>query len=470
MTPTAVLLSLCYITAAVLFILCLRGLSGPQTARRGLVLGEVGMLIAVVGTLLHREIVTYEWIIAGILVGSTIGVAISAWIPMTKMPERIAFSHAFGGLATALVGVAEYMRESEALTLFKMGALGFETFLGFLTFTGSLMAYGKLQGVITGAPVTWKFQNYLNIGLFFGAIGGVGYIVFLHATGGDHQLMNAIFFGIAGVGLALGVMAVLPIGGADMPVVISLLNSYAGLAACATGFALGSQILIISGALDGSSGLLLSMLMSKAMNRSFANVLFGAFGTALEPGGKGAPQIAKSYNEATVEDAGAVLKASQTVIFVPGYGMAVSQAQHAVRDLAASLERRGVEVKYAIHPVAGRMPGHMNVLLAEANVPYDKLFDLDDINDDFARTDAVIIVGANDVVNPAAKKDPSSPIYGMPVFNVEHSRSVIVLKRSMNPGFSGVENELFFQANTMMVLGDAKKTILSMIGELKEGH
>jgi NAD(P) transhydrogenase subunit beta len=282
--------------------------------------------------------------------------------------------------------------------------------------------------------------------------------------------MNEVFFGVAGTGLALGVMAVLPIGGADMPVVISLLNSYAGLAACATGFALGSQILIISGALDGSSGLLLSMLMSKAMNRSFANVLFGAFGTALEPGKGPAQMTAKSYNEATVEDAGAVLKASQSVIFVPGYGMAVSQAQHAVRDLAASLERRGVEVKYANHPVAGRMPGHMNVLLAEANVPYDKLFDLDDINDDFARTDAVIIVGANDVVNPAAKKDPSSPIYGMPVFNVEHSRSVIVLKRSMNPGFSGVENELFFQQNTMMVLGDAKKTLLSMIGELKEGH
>jgi NAD(P) transhydrogenase subunit beta len=459
---SVVLLSLCYVVAAVLFILCLRGLSGPQSARRGLVLGEVGMFIAVVGTLLHKEIVTYEWIIAGILAGSTIGVAISAWIPMTKMPERIAFSHAFGGLATALVGVAEYMREGEGLPLFKMGALGFETFLGFLTFTGSLMAYGKLQGVITGAPVTWKFQNYINIGLFVGSLLAIGWLV-------GHPGEQRLFFGIAGTGFALGVMAVLPIGGADMPVVISLLNSYAGLAACATGFALGSQILIISGALDGSSGLLLSLLMSKAMNRSFANVLFGAFGTALEPGA-GAPQLAKAYNEATVEDAGAVLKASQSVIFVPGYGMAVSQAQHAVRDLAASLERRGVEVKYAIHPVAGRMPGHMNVLLAEANVPYDKLFDLDDINDDFARTDAVIVVGANDVVNPAAKKDPSSPIYGMPVFNVEQSRSVIVLKRSMNPGFSGVENELFFQANTMMVLGDAKKTLLSMLGELKEGH
>jgi NAD(P) transhydrogenase subunit beta len=462
-TPAAIFISLCYLVAAVLFILCLRGLSSPEGARRGLVLGEIGMLIAVVGTLLHKDIVRYEWILAGLVLGSGIGVAISAWIPMTKMPERIAFSHAFGGLATALVGVAEYMREAESLTYFKVGALGLETFLGFLTFTGSIMAFGKLQGVITGAPVTWKGQNYINIGLFFGTIAAVGLLVF-------RRDLHQVFFGIAGTGLALGVMAVLPIGGADMPVVISLLNSYAGLAACATGFALGSQILIISGALDGSSGLLLSLLMSKAMNRSFANVLFGAFGTALEPGQAGAAQLAKGYNEATVEDAGAVLKASQSVIFVPGYGMAVSQAQHAVRDLAASLERRGVDVKYAIHPVAGRMPGHMNVLLAEANVPYDKLFDLDNINDDFARTDAVIVVGANDVVNPAAKKDPASPIYGMPVFNVEQSRSVIVLKRSMNPGFSGVENELFFQANTMMVLGDAKKTLLAMIAELKEGH
>jgi H+-translocating NAD(P) transhydrogenase subunit beta len=461
-TPTATVLSLCYLVASILFILCLRGLSSPESARRGLVLGEVGMLIAVVGTLLHKDIIRYDWILGGIVLGSGIGVAISGWIPMTKMPERIAFSHAFGGLATALVGVAEYSREAEHLTYFKMGALGFETFLGFLTFTGSLMAFGKLQGVITGAPVTWKGQNIANIALFFAALVGIGVLV-------GHRELTQVFFAIAGTGLALGVMAVLPIGGADMPVVISLLNSYAGLAACATGFALGSQILIISGALDGSSGLLLSLLMSKAMNRSFANILFGAFGTALEPG-HAAVQTAKSYNEATVEDAGAVLKASQSVIFIPGYGMAVSQAQHAVRDLAASLERRGIEVKYAIHPVAGRMPGHMNVLLAEANVPYDKLFDLDDINDDFARTDAVIVVGANDVVNPAAKKDASSPIYGMPVFNVEQSRSVIVLKRSMNPGFSGVENELFFQPNTMMVLGDAKKTLLSMIAELKEGH
>jgi len=304
----------------------------------------------------------------------------------------------------------------------------------------------------------------MNIGAFFGTIALLGYQVVF-----PNDAPQWMFVAMCVSGLALGVLAVLPIGGADMPVVISLLNSYAGLAACATGFALKSNILIISGALDGSSGLILSMMMSKAMNRSFANVVFGAFGTAEGTAAPSTGGPAKGYNEATVEDAAAVLIASQSVIVVPGYGMAVSQAQHAVRDLAAALEKRGTDVKYAIHPVAGRMPGHMNVLLAEANVPYDVLYDLDMINDDFARTDAVLVVGANDVVNPGAKTDTSSPIYGMPVFNVEQARSVIVLKRSMNTGFSGVENELFFLPNTMMVLGDAKKTILSLVNEVKGG-
>jgi len=457
-----------YLVAAIGFILCLRGLSSPASARRGILLGELGMFIAVVATLLSKEILKFDFIAIGMVIGAIIGTAISLRIPMTKMPERIAFSHAFGGLATALVGVSEYYNHflsghhGEPLGGFQIGALGFESFLGFLTFTGSIMAFSKLQGVITGAPITYKGQNFVNIGLFVASLGALVFLV----VSPDNP---AVFFAICGTGLALGIMAVLPIGGADMPVVISLLNSYAGLAACATGFAIGAPILIISGALDGSSGLLLSLLMSKAMNRSFANVLFGAFGTQIEPSAAPAG-AAQPFNEATVDDAAAVLKASQSLIVVPGYGMAVAQAQHAVRDLAASLEKRGVDVKYAIHPVAGRMPGHMNVLLAEANVSYDHLFDLDDINDDFARTDAVLIVGANDVVNPAAKKDPKSPIYGMPVFNVEQSRSIIVLKRSMNPGFSGVENELFFLPNTMMVLGDAKKTLLGLIGALKEGH
>ncbi|MFO0736515.1 MAG: NAD(P)(+) transhydrogenase (Re/Si-specific) subunit beta [Labilithrix sp.] len=466
------IIDLAYLVASVLFILCLRGLSSPENGRRGVFLGELGMLIAVVATLIKTEVVRYDFIVAGLLIGSTIGVAISAKLPMTKMPERIAFSHAFGGLATSLVGVAEHLKMNEAMahgvapSRLEIGALGFEVFLGALTFTGSIMAFGKLQGVITGAPVTWKGQNVMNIGAFFGALAVLAYQV---AVPGSPDWM---FFMVVATGFALGILAVLPIGGADMPVVISLLNSYAGLAACATGFALKSNILIISGALDGSSGLLLSILMSKAMNRSFANVLFGAFGTgdsAASPAAAG-NAAGRSFNEATIEDASAVLQASQSVIVVPGYGMAVSQAQHAVRDLAAALEKRGCEVKYAIHPVAGRMPGHMNVLLAEANVPYDALYDLDMINDDFARTDAVLVVGANDVVNPAAKTDPQSPIYGMPVFNVEASRSVIVLKRSMNTGFSGVENELFFHGNTMMVLGDAKKTLIGLFNAMKEGH
>jgi proton-translocating NAD(P)+ transhydrogenase subunit beta len=415
-----------------------------------------------VGTLFISRIVDYKWIILGLIGGSLFGTAISAKIPMTRMPERIAFSHSFGGLATAFVGVSEYYDHHYIIeSHFQMMALTFECFLGFMTFTGSMIAFGKLGEFITGAPITYKGQNYVNFILFGGAL---VLVIFLVISPTHPEL----FYALCATGFVLGFLAVIPIGGADMPVVISLLNSYAGLAACATGFAIDSKVLIISGALDGSSGLLLSLLMSKAMNRSFSNVLFGAFGTVMEPGQGVA--VAKSFNEATVEDAAAVLKASQSMIVVPGYGMAVSQAQHAVRDLAAALERRGVEVKYAIHPVAGRMPGHMNVLLAEANVPYDHLFDLDDINDDFARTDAVLIVGANDVVNPAAKKDPNSPIYGMPVFNVEQSRSVLVLKRSMNPGFSGVENELFFQPNTMMVLGDAKKTLLNLIQALKEGH
>jgi H+-translocating NAD(P) transhydrogenase subunit beta len=461
------LLSLSYLIASILFILCLRGLSSPENGKKGVVYGEVGMLIAVVATLLDAKIVSYGWIAAGLMLGSTVGVAISLRIPMTKMPERIALSHAFGGLATALVGISEFYNHQHAhlepLNAFTTSALAFEVFLGSLTFTGSLMAFGKLQGIIGGTPITFPGINLVNIAMFIGAL------LVTIALGVMPSAPHELFYGLSVMGLIVGITGVLPIGGADMPVVISLMNSYAGLAAAATGFALNQPILIIAGALDGSSGFLLSMMMSKAMNRSFSNVLFGAFGTG---GGTAATGTAtggaqRSYNEASLEDAVAVLKASESVIVVPGYGMAVSQAQHAVRDLAAALAKQGTDVKYAIHPVAGRMPGHMNVLLAEANVPYDALFDLDMINDDFSRTDAVLIVGANDVVNPAAKTDPKSPIYGMPVFNVDQARSVIALKRSMNTGFSGIENELFFAPNTMMVLGDAKKTILALCSGLK---
>ncbi len=459
-------LQLAYLVASILFILALRGLASPESARRGILLAEIGMLIAVVGTLLHKDIVNYTWIAVAMAIGSVIGGAISIWIPMTKMPERIAFSHAFGGLAAALVGVAEYYTSIHAgtsLGALKMGALGFECYLGALTFTGSLMAYGKLQGLITGAPVTYPLQNASNIALFFGAAAMAIYMVFFPG----HE---AVFYGMLGVGFLLGVLLVLPIGGADMPVVISLLNSYAGLAACATGFALQNNILIIAGALDGASGFLLSIMMSKAMNRSFANVIFGAFGTGEATPGAALPAASggASYNEGTVEEAAEILRAAQSVIVIPGYGMAVSQAQHAVRDLMNQLLARGASVKYAIHPVAGRMPGHMNVLLAEANVPYDQLFDLDDINDDFAQTDVVLVVGANDVVNPAAKRNPKSPIFGMPIFNVEAAKTAIVLKRSMNTGFAGIENDLFVAPNTMMVLGDAKKTLTSLNGAVKE--
>jgi len=461
---SASFLNLSYLIASVCFVLALTGLSHPKHARRGILLGVIGMAIAVAATLFHPSIVNYKWIIPGLLLGSIIGAGMSIWIPMTKMPERIALSHSFGGLAAALVGVSEYYTHGVHLSVVTRTALGLEVFLGFLTFTGSLMAFGKLQGFITGAPITYKGQNFSNIGMFIVSL--IMLVVFV-----IDPSRAELFYAMCVTGFALGVLAVLPIGGADMPVVISLLNSYAGLAASATGFALGNNVLIIAGALDGTSGFLLSMMMSKAMNRSFGNVIFGAFGTG---DGGAAPAVAlppgASVNQATIEDAVSVLNAAQSVIVIPGYGMAVSQAQHAVRDLAAALEAKGATVKYAIHPVAGRMPGHMNVLLAEANVPYDQLFDLDDINDEFARTDAVLVVGANDVVNPAAKKNPKSPIYGMPVFNVEQARSVLVLKRSMNTGFSGIDNELFFAPNTMMVLGDAKKTLLGMVAGVKQGE
>jgi NAD(P) transhydrogenase subunit beta len=455
--------SFLYLIASVCFILALQGLSSPTRARQGNLVGAFGMLVAVVGTLLYAHILTFLWIAIGLMIGSAIGAAMSIWIPMTKMPERIALSHSFGGLAAALVGVSEYHHRLGAGTLdrFTMGALGLEVFLGFLTFTGSLMAFGKLQGLISGAPLTYKGQNATNITMFFAALALLVLLV-------RDPSYSVLFYAMGLLGLAVGVLAVLPIGGADMPVVISLLNSYAGLASAATGFALGNYVLIIAGALDGTSGFLLSMKMSQAMNRSFANVLFGAFGAQPDTpaGSTGGP--AANYNLATVDDAVGVLTAAQTVIVVPGYGMAVSQAQHAVRELAQSLEANGATVKYAIHPVAGRMPGHMNVLLAEANVPYDQLYDLDDINDEFARTDVALVVGANDVVNPAAKNNPGSPIYGMPVFNVDQAHAVIVLKRSVATGFAGIENDLFVQPNTMMVLGDAKKTLREFIAGVKE--
>jgi NAD(P) transhydrogenase subunit beta len=452
-----------YLVASLCFIMTLQQLSSPKTARRGVALGVFGMSAAVLGTaFLHPTIETYRWILMAFIVGSLIGGALS-FIPMTKMPERIALSHAFGGLAAALVGIAEFQHHAShgEISAITTGALGFEVYFGLITFTGSLMAFGKLQGFITGAPITYPGQNFTNLAMFGTALGALVWVMI-------DPTQFTVFLAIGAAGLILGVLFVLPIGGADMPVVVSLLNSYAGLAAAATGFALDNKVLIIAGALDGTSGLLLSLMMSKAMNRSFANVLFGAFGTG-DAGPATAPvggPTNANINVQSIEDAADLFKSAQSVIIVPGYGMAVSQAQHAVKDLAAALENNGATVRYAIHPVAGRMPGHMNVLLAEANVPYDQLFDLDDINDDFRQTDIALIVGANDIVNPSAKTNPQSPIYGMPVFNVDQSRTVMVLKRGLGSGFSGIENDLFAMPNTVMVLGDARKTLQAVVAEL----
>ena len=456
------IIQLLYLAASVLFIQGLRGLGDPKTARRGVMWAEFGMACAIVGTLLQQEIISYTWIAVGGLIGSTIGIAMGLWIPMTKMPERIALSHAFGGLAVVLVGLVEYLNHRSELGTLQMTATGLECALGALTFTGSLMAFGKLQGILPGRPLTFPGQNAMNGLVIIATLA----LLVVNVVMPGH---DALFWALPTLGALLGVTLVLPIGGADMPVVICLLNSYAGLAASATGFALGNNVLIICGALDGGSGFVLGMMMSKAMNRSFTNVLFGAFGTGGDApvATAGAANAGPLPNEATLDDAADVLRAARSLIIVPGYGMAVSQAQHVCRDLANTLAAQGTQVRYAIHPVAGRMPGHMNVLLAEANVPYDQLFDLDSINDDFNATDAVLVVGANDVVNPAARTNPGSPIYGMPVFNVEQARSTIVLKRSANPGFAGIDNELFTKPNTMMVYGDAKKTVAGMLALLK---
>jgi NAD(P) transhydrogenase subunit beta len=457
------LIQAAYLAASVLFILGLRGLTAPDKARRGMQLAALGMLVAVLGTLIDFRIVEFKWIVLGLVLGSIVGAAISIWMPMTAIPQRTAISHAFGALAATLVGMSHYDYVTrvlgEQVSGVDMAALGFEVMFGSLTITGSLMAFAKLQELLPSAPVTYKFQNETNIGLFILVVLMFTYLSFTTSDSASHAL---VFYLMVLVGLAVGVLIVIPIGGADMPVVISLLNSYAGLASAATGFALGNNVLIIAGALDGASGFLLSILMSKAMNRSFANVLFGAFGTPVAAG-EGTAAVDKTVRGISVEDVAAQLAYAREVIVVPGYGMAVAQAQHQVAELAELLEKRGVEVKFAIHPVAGRMPGHMNVLLAEANVPYDKLFEMAEINDEFSRADVALVIGANDVVNPAARNDPSSPIYGMPILNADQAKSVIVLKRSMNPGFAGIENPLFYDPQCAILFGDAKSSLLKLL-------
>jgi NAD(P) transhydrogenase subunit beta len=461
--PRVVVYRVSLLIASLCFLVGLRMLTNPETARRGMQVAVFGMVLGVLGTLVHKDIVNYWWIIGGLVVGTVIGVPMGLLIPMTKMPERIALSHAGGGLAVALVGIGEYLEgHPQGHGGFAMGSVGFEVLMGAITFTGSLMAFGKLAEILPGKPMTFKGQNALNFMLLATALG-----ILVTLVVSPH--LSTVFYAEVGLALLLGILLVLPIGGADMPVVICLLNSYAGLAASASGFALDNNVLIICGALDGGSGFILAMIMSKAMNRSFANVLFGAFGSdgaaAGGGGGKGG-----NVREGTVEDAAELLKIAQSVIIVPGYGMAVAQAQHATRDLANAMSANSTNVKYAIHPVAGRMPGHMNVLLAEANVPYDQLYELDAINDEFQRTDVAIVVGANDVVNPAAKTTPGSPIFGMPILNVDQAKAVIVLKRSMKPGFAGIENELFVLPQTMMVFGDAKATLGKVTAAMKGGH
>ena len=437
-----------YIIAAGCFILALKWLSRPSTARRGVTIGEIGMAIAILGALITKGM-TYNWIIVGLVLGAIIGLPLAIFMPMKDVPQRTALSHSFGGLAAAVVGTAEFYLHARAgatpLTHFEMVALILEVLLGYLTFTGSLMAFGKLQELLPSRPMVYKGQNAVNLTLFAIAVAIGVYLV-------ADPSKTALFPVLAGLSLLFGVLLIIPIGGADMPTVISLLNSYAGLSASAMGFVLNNPLLIVAGALDGSSGLILSIIMCKAMNRSFTNVLFGGFGQVAQAGGA---TEQRPYRSGSAEEAASILEVASRVVVVPGYGMAVAQAQHKVRELYDSLTKAGVDVKFAIHPVAGRMPGHMNVLLAEADVPYDQLKEMDDANPEFQRTDVSLVIGANDVTNPAAKNTPSSPIYGMPILEVADSQSVIVIKRSMNPGFAGIENELYYDPKTEMLFGDA---------------
>jgi NAD(P) transhydrogenase subunit beta len=453
------IIELSYLAATALFILALKWMSSPITAKRGIRAGELGMLLAIVGTLLHPGIVNYTWIIAALAAGTIIGLPLGM-VHMTAVPQRTALSHAFGALCVTLVGTAEYYLQTPGVTRFVMAVLALEVILGSLTFTGSLMAAGKLQELLPQRPITYRGQNIVNLGLLAIAVGLAVFLVL-------HPSQTWAFPIIVVISLTFGVLMIIPIGGADMPTVISLLNSYAGLSAAAMGFVLQSKLLIIAGALDGASGFILSVNMSKAMNRSFANVLFGAFGQVQPMAGS--TEEAKPVKTATAEEAAAILAAGRNVVIVPGYGMAVAQAQHKVRELFDALTKRGLDVKFGIHPVAGRMPGHMNVLLAEADIPYDRLLDMEEINEEFAQTDVALIIGANDVTNPAARNDTSSPIYGMPILDVDKAHTVMVIKRGMSPGFAGIDNPLYYLDKTLMLFGDARAFVGSVVRELSSG-
>src|SRR6201998_566250 len=448
-----------YLIASALFILSLKWMSSPATARHGIWAGEIGMGLAIAGTLLHHGIVDYKWIAVGLVLGSGIGIPLGM-VHMTAVPQRTALSHAFGALCVTVVGTAEFYLGTQNNSKFGLSVLSMEVILGGLTFTGSLMAAGKLQEILPQWPITYKGQNLVNLLLFAVAVGSAVYLVL-------HPGAKIFFPIIVGVSLIFGVLLVIPIGGADMPTVISLLNSYAGLSAAAMGFVLDSKLLIIAGALDGSSGLILSVIISKAMNRSFTNVLFGAFGQVqTAAAGQGE---AKTVRSATPEEAAAILSAANKVVIVPGYGMAVAQAQHKVRELYDILTKKGIDVRFAIHPVAGRMPGHMNVLLAEADIPYDRLIEMDVINGEFPQTDVALVIGANDVTNPAARNEAGSPIYGMPILDVDKARTAMVIKRGMSPGFAGIDNPLYYLDRTLMFFGDARQFVGSIVRELT-GH
>jgi NAD(P) transhydrogenase subunit beta len=457
---TDTFIEIIYLIATALFILALVWMRAPATARRGVRAGEIGMLLAIAGTLLNHNIIEYKWIAIALVLGSIIGVPLGM-VHMTAVPQRTALSHAFGAFCVTLVGTAEFYLRAPKVPPFMMSVLSMEVILGALTFTGSLMAAGKLQEILPQRPITYKGQNVVNLLFLAVAIGIAAYLV--HDPSQVHLFPLMLI-----IPLIFGVLMIIPIGGADMPTVISLLNSYAGLSAAAMGFVLDSKLLIIAGALDGASGFILSVNMSKAMNRSFTNVLFGAFGQ--EQVASATAEQARPVRSATAEEAAAILAAANKVIIVPGYGMAVAQAQHKVRELYDALSKRGVDVKFAIHPVAGRMPGHMNVLLAEADIPYDKLLDMEEVNDDFPQADVALVIGANDVTNPAARNDHTSPIYGMPILDVDKARTVMVIKRSMNPGFAGIDNPLYYLDKTLMLFGDAKSFVNSIVHELGGGH
>ncbi len=458
------------VLATALFIFALYWMNDPKTARRGVIAGVTGMTVAVVATWIQPEIIHHGWIVGAIVVGFVVGVPLSQ-VPLTAVPQRTALSHAFGGLAAGLVGTAEFFlslgepaKAAVQLTPFRMSALVAEVILGFLTFTGSLMAAGKLQEVrwIPQRPVTYPGQNVVNIGVLVIAV-ALGVMLVLNP--GAPWAAQA-FIAIAVLPLIFGVLLIIPIGGADMPTVISILNAYAGLAAVAMGFVLNNKLLVTAGALDGSSGLILSIIMCRAMNRSFTNVLFGAFGKAQPAALKGEQ---KEWKQETVEGAAQLLEQARNVVIIPGYGMAVAQAQHKVRELYDALTKRGVTVKFAIHPVAGRMPGHMNVLLAEANIPYSALVEMDEINPEMPQTDVALVLGANDVVNPAARYNKGTPIYGMPIIDADKAKTVLAVKRSKNPGFAGIDNELYVLDNTWMLFGDAKAVLGDLVKQFGSG-